>query len=215
MATIMPCERISWQQVQRSARQVAYQIHQSSYQADIIIAIGRGGYVPARLLADYLDMMALTSIKIEHYQRGADKQSAAMIKYPVCHDIAGQKVLLVDDVSDSGDTYQLALEHLQGFRPAEIKTAALDYKAGSSYRPDYYANLITDWRWLTYPWAVMEDIAGFMQRSNLSDNSTAEIIEGLKRGYGIDVTEEIVEDVVRLIIHRPDEALAGQTGNKA
>ena len=122
MPGTMRCELISWSEVQRLCEQLATLIRESGYRPDIVIAIGRGGYVPARLVCDYMDIMALTSIKIEHYMSGPDKQQKAMIRYPLHTAIKHQRVLLVDDVNDSGDTLQIATKHLQTFQPGEVRT---------------------------------------------------------------------------------------------
>ena len=111
------CELISWSEVQRLCLRLAVMIRESGYHPDIIVAIGRGGYIPARLLCDHLDIMALTGIKIEHYLAGTSRQEQAIIRYPLCTDIRDQQVLVVDDVNDSGDTIELAIQHLQTFQP--------------------------------------------------------------------------------------------------
>lgn len=198
MTQVMPVELLSWQQVYQAGRALAQTIRQARFQPDLIIAIGRGGYVPARILADYLDMMALTAIRIEHYH-GAEKQRQARVKYPLGHDITGQKILLVDDVSDSGDTYTVALEYLNTLNPGEVKTAALHHKVVSSYVPDFYAEEIKEWRWLTYPWAVMEDLSVFIRQLGLEDESVAIIQQQLNDAFGITVPAETIEDALNFI----------------
>ena len=200
MPNIMQCEMVSWERVQELSRTLAYAIHASGFHPDIIIAIGRGGYVPARILADYLDTMALTSIKVEHYRRGADKQPVAQVKYPLCHDIAGLQVLLVDDVSDSGDTYAVALQHLAQWKPARVVTAALHHKVVSSYEPDLHAEVVTQWRWLIYPWAVLEDLSGFIAKMEPPPGSMAEAVRRLLEDYGIQPPPSLIGDAVELIL---------------
>lgn len=198
MAVVMPCEMLGWQQVHHASRSLAQQLRRSGFAPQLIIAIGRGGYVPARLLADYLDLMCLSAIRIEHYH-GAQKQRQARVKYPLGHEIKGQKILLVDDVSDSGDTYQVALDYLNTLQPGEIKTAALHHKSVSRYTPDFYAEAISEWRWLIYPWAVMEDLAGFIQKQGLQGESIAIIQQQLLLDYDITVAKETLEDVLAFI----------------
>ena len=81
-----PCELISWNGVYTLCRQLVVQIRKSGYQPEVIVAIGRGGYVPVRVLADHLDLMNLTSFKIEHY-RGLQKGALARIKYPLAAEV--------------------------------------------------------------------------------------------------------------------------------
>ncbi|MCU7819971.1 MAG: phosphoribosyltransferase [gamma proteobacterium symbiont of Lucinoma myriamae] len=159
----MQCELISWSEVQRLCLQLAKQIKSSGFIPELVVAIGRGGYVPARLVCDYLDIMALTSIKIELYTSGSTKMEKAVIKYPLCNDIRDQRVLIVDDVNDSGDTLELAQAHLQTFQPRETKIAVIHNKISSHIPVDYYARKVIKWRWLIYPWAIHEDISGFLK----------------------------------------------------
>jgi hypoxanthine phosphoribosyltransferase len=158
------CELISWADVERRCRRLASRIRASGFSPDLIIAIGRGGYVPARLLCDNLHIMALTSIKVEHYLAGANRQREALIRYPLKADIHGLRVLLVDDVNDTGDTLALAVQHLQSFQPAAIRTAVMHQKSSTSIQADYCARRIIKWRWLVYPWAINEDITDFLKR---------------------------------------------------
>ena len=190
------CELISWSEVQRLCQHLAVMIRESDYHPDIIVAIGRGGYIPARLLCDHLDMMALTGIKIEHYLAGTSKQEQAIIRYPLCTDIRDQQVLVVDDVNDSGDTIELAIQHLQTFQPREIRTAVMHHKAISNVCVDYFAKKIIKWRWLIYPWAITEDISGFLE--SLSPETVEEAQQLLAEQFGIKIPSQRLKEVYAL-----------------
>lgn len=155
---------ISWAEVERLCQRLAELIRASGCRPDLVIAIGRGGYVPARLVCDWLHIMGLTSIKIEHYLSGANRQEKAVIRYPLKADIRGLRVLVVDDVNDTGDTLEAAIQHLQAFQPGEIRTAVMHHKTVTHFAADYSAGKIIKWRWLIYPWAVNEDVSGFLKR---------------------------------------------------
>ena len=118
----MQCELVSWENFYQLARGLALTIHKSGYLPDTIIAIARGGVVPGRVLCDFLAIMELASFRIEHYH-GTRKESLARIKYPLVADLNGKRVLVVDDVGDTGETFVVAIEHIrQQGEPAEIKT---------------------------------------------------------------------------------------------
>ena len=153
-----PCELITWHRSYALCHRLAEQIREAGFHPDIIVAIGRGGWVPGRILADFLDLMDLTSFKIEHYH-GPHKQKLAIVKYPLSAQISSRQVLLVDDVSDSGDTFEVALEHLSiRGSPATVRTAVIHHKIQSRFTPDIYARKIVKWRCLIYPWALLEDL---------------------------------------------------------
>lgn len=197
MPSKFQCELVSWAQVVNLTNKLAQLIKRNGFQPDIIIAIGRGGYVPARLLADYLDMMDLTSIKVEHYLSGAHKQTIATVKYPLNIDVNSQRVLVVDDVSDSGDTFKVAMQHiLERSTPKEIKTTVLHHKTVSEFIPDYYAAKVIKWRWLIYPWALVEDISGFIADINPRPANREAIAGLLEQAYGIHVPDKIIEYVM-------------------
>ncbi len=187
MAEKMRCELIPWSEVQRQCQRLAGLIRESGYRPDLIVAIGRGGYVPARLLCDYLDIMDLTSIKLEHYLPGADKQEQTVIRYPLKADIRGRRVLLVDDVNDTGDTLVAATRHLQTFQPAGVRTAVIHEKTVSRISADYYARRVVKWRWLIYPWAVSEDVKGFLERMETLPESVEDAQQLIARQYNIKV----------------------------
>ena len=191
----MRCELISWSEVQRLCLKLATLIRQSEFHPDIVIAIGRGGFVPARLLCDYLDIMALTSIKIEHYLSGSSKQPEAIIRYPLRTDIKEQRVLLVDDVNDSGDTLEVAIRHLHGFQPYEVRTAVMHNKTSTHIEVDYQAKKITKWRWLIYPWARVEDISDFLQRLRPIPVTLQDAQLQLFREYNIKISLQELEQL--------------------
>ena len=193
------CEIVTWNRFYALARKLARQVHESGYRPDVIVAIGRGGYMPARILSDFLDLDDLTTFKIEHY-RGSRKDSEATVRYPLNADMSGRRVLLVDDVSDSGDTFATALRHLEEHgRPAALRTAVLHHKTVSDYVPDYYAHKVIKWRWIIYPWAVAEDLGGFIRAMQPRPNSAERIAERLAMERGIRVPRAVLLDVLAML----------------
>ena len=175
----------------------------SDFRPDLIVAIGRGGWVPGRVLSDLLGLMDLTEFKVEHY-RGAQREAAARIRYSLSAAVTGRRVLLVDDVSDTGDTYRVALEHLAGRGPpAEVRTAALHHKTLSSFEPDFYAARVVRWRWLIYPWAAVEDLSGFVAAMAPRPSSLDAIAERLHAEHGLRVSRGILDDVLAHLQARP------------
>lgn len=166
-------ERISWPRFDRLARRLAQRILTSEWWPEVIVAIARGGLAPARVLADELDLAAVASFRIAHYWQ-AQKTRAAHVVDPLCAEIAGKRVLLVDDVADSGETFAAALDHLAARKPAEIRSAVVLYKTVSPYRPDYFAAEVRSWRWILFPWAVNEDVGGFLKALDPPPQSSEE-----------------------------------------
>jgi len=192
------CELVTWERFYQLAQDLAWRIRKASFYPEVIVAIGRGGYMPARIISDYLDILDLACVKIEHYH-GVRKDRIAQVRHPLVADIAGKRVLLVDDVSDTGDTFQIAIDHLQKRgEPAELKSAVLHHKRISSYVPDFYAAEVVEWRWIIYPWAVIEDLTSFLRAMKPLPESTGAFAAALLEQHGIAVPQQILQDVIAL-----------------
>ena len=199
-----PVQLVSWEDAARLARLLAELLKdERGRQPDLVIAIGRGGYVPARVVCDELLTTHLSSIRLEHWGPAASRRENALVKYPLACSAEGMDLLVIDDVTDTGETLSTALSYLQQLKPARIRTGVLHHKISSTFTPDYYAELVKDWRWITYPWAVHEDISGFLELE-LSNQPAAlpELRDVLQKRYGMPVTSQdllnAAKDLVRL-----------------
>ena len=191
-------ELISWELFYDMARQLAFMIHNDNYQPDIIIAIARGGYTPARILSDYLGVMDMTSFKVKHYL-STEKEAVAIIQHPLAADVSGQKILLVDDVSDTGDTFEAAIDHINTCtNPTEIRSAVLHHKTVSKYKPDYYTREVTEWHWITYPWAIIEDMTAFIKKMDPAPACAEDITQKLWSEHDLEAPLQLVTDAFEL-----------------
>jgi uncharacterized protein len=139
----------------------------------------------------------LTSMKIEHYKRAADMQTETKIKYPIPIDISGKKILIIDDITDTGDTLNLAVNYLKSLKPSEVRTAVLQHKTCSPFVPDYYARKIIKWRWIIYPWARYEDLVGFAEVIIRNKNpDISQIKSQLKSIYELDIKEKELQEIL-------------------
>jgi hypoxanthine phosphoribosyltransferase len=198
----IPCRLVSWETFNALSLQLARRLRGDHFQPELIVAIARGGYLPARILSDYLDVFDLASVKVEHY-RGVHKEAIARVRYPLTAAITGRRVLLVDDVSDSGDSFEVALHHLRRHgEPAALRTAALHHKQVSTFVPDYYAEEIVEWRWIVYPWARYEDLGSFLRSMEPPPNSVDEFAAQLRERHDIRVDRPTLEDVMALAASR-------------
>jgi hypoxanthine phosphoribosyltransferase len=206
------CEFISFNYVLRLSKILSRKIRASGYIPDLIIAIGRGGYVPGRLISDFLLFNDLTSMKIEHYARAADMLAEAKIRFPISVDITGKKVLIVDDLIDTGETLILAVDYVWSLKPADVRTAVLQHKTCSTFVPDFYAQKIIKWRWVIYPWARYEDLAGFTEkiiRERVLDIS--QIISEFKVRFELDVRETELLEILKDLTERGEiESIEGK-----
>jgi len=195
MSQPIRCQAVSWAQFDRLVRDLAFAIRASGFQPDLVVAIARGGFVPARILCDYLGVMELASFRIEHY-RGQKVEARARVRHPLNVEVEGRNVLIVDDLSDTGDTFEVAVRHVKALGAAEVRTAALHHKQQSRFEPDYYAQRVRKWRWLSYPWARMEDVTELVRGLEQPWGSAADIAAKLWSRHGLRVPVETVENVL-------------------
>jgi len=205
MAEKLRCELVSCDTVYDLAYTLAAKVRASGFLPDLVVAISRGGFTPARVLCDALGIFNLTSIRVVHYSRAATREPEAIVRYPLCIPIAGLRVLVVDDVNDTGDTLRVARVHLESLGPAELRTAVLHEKVGSPVRADYAAGTIHEWRWLIYPWAVVEDVGGFLGQMDPIPVDAAEADRRLREDYGLQMLLPQIERLLGLMAagHRP------------
>jgi hypoxanthine phosphoribosyltransferase len=191
------CDMPSWRRVVRDSKTLSSLIKNSGFDPNIVVAISRGGLVPARLVCDFLHIKDLTTIKVEHWGMVATPTEKAVIKFPLYVDIKDKRVLLVDDITDTGDTLRVSLEHLKRFKPKEIRTAVLIHKIISAFQPDYYVRKITQWRWVIFPWHVWEDLTGFIKSMKAIGICCEEDIRReLKSKYNIEVQIETIKEIL-------------------
>ena len=203
MPATMHCELVTLQAVYDLSYQLACQVRDSGYRPDLVVAIARGGFAPARFVCDFLGIRNMTGIQVQHYGAGAQKEARAWVKYPLAADIAGLRVLVVDDVNDTGDTLRIARAHLQGFAPAEIRTAVLHEKTSSPLRADYAVQTLTEWRWIIYPWAVVEDVGGFLRQMRPAPTDAADADARLRSEYDLALPPRQLELLLELLSQEP------------
>lgn len=195
----MKYEIMSWEGFHRLARELALRIRDSGYRPDMVVAIARGGVVPARVLCDYLDVMEMNYVRIEHY-RARKMAPQARVKYPLNASVDNLRILVVDDICDTGDSFIAAIEHLrEKGAPLEVRTCAMQYKTVSKFVPEYYVEEITEWRWVTYPWAVVEDLGELIENGGLLESDAGQIARVMRERYGIGPSLEQVGDALQAL----------------
>jgi hypoxanthine phosphoribosyltransferase len=145
---------LSWGDVDRLVEAVAGKVVASGFAPNLVVAVSRGGFVPARILCDCLDVRRLASVQVELYD-GMVKRPEPTIVYPVNADVAGLRVLVVDDVADSGASLMMVKGHVEALGAA-VRVAALHVKPWSLFAPDYYAECVGSW--VVYPWETREKL---------------------------------------------------------
>lgn len=191
---------VSWEEVENWCDSIIEKVSQT-FKPDTIVGISRGGLVPGRILSDRMWIKDLQSIKTEHWGLTATVDGRAEIRNKPSLFIKGKNVLLVDDITDTGESMSLAKDYLSTFSPAKIKTVAMLHINRSKFVPDYYAEVVDGekWTWFIFPWNVYEDLDNLCGRSIVVPMKTEEVKTTLKKDYGIDVDNRTLEHVLSVM----------------
>ena len=114
------------------------------YEADVLLAIARGGLTLGHFMSEALNMRNLYSLNSIHYEGELKLDTFNIFNIPdISH---AKKVLIVDDIVDSGETMQEILRILkEKFPNVEFKLATLFYKKTAVLQPDYTVREATQW----------------------------------------------------------------------
>ena len=152
-------EILTWPDFGESGRQLARQVADSRWVPDIILAIARGGLLPAGALGYALSIKNVFVISVEYYS-GVDQRLDFPVMLPPqlnLVDIKDTKVLIVDDVADTGHTLKAVMDFV-GATVAEARTAVIYEKSHSVVKCDYVWKK-TD-RWIDFPWSDKPPVLG-------------------------------------------------------
>lgn len=154
-----PREVMSWELFGQASRELAGKIAGDGFVPDVVVAVARGGLTVAGALAYALGVKNCGAMNVEFYT-GVDKRLDVPVLLPPTLDVldvTGLRVLVADDVADTGHTLRLVREVLAQ-HVAEARTAVLYRKPRSVVAPNY-AWRTTD-RWIVFPWSADPPVTG-------------------------------------------------------
>jgi hypoxanthine phosphoribosyltransferase len=158
---------------------LARKILRSEFAPDVIIGVSRGGWIPARVLCDLLSAPVLASIGIEFYTDIGETGRRPRVTYPLTVTVLGKKVLLVDEVADTGESLKLAKGQVFEEGAKEVRTVTMYTKPWSIIEPDYHEKKTSSW--IVFPWETRETIqlvvidSKWKQRKELEDLQNARL----------------------------------------
>jgi uncharacterized protein len=152
-------ETLTWDLYGGAVRALARQVADDGYRPDIILAIARGGLFVAGSLGYSLSVKNLYVMNIEYYT-GVGTRLDVPVMLPPYQDamnLDGARILIADDVADTGNTIKVVDDHCQG-RVADVRTAVLYEKPHSLVRCEYVWRY-TD-KWINFPWSTEPPLVG-------------------------------------------------------
>jgi hypothetical protein len=153
-----PRERMEWAEVGLAARTLAERVLDDDYRPDMLLSIARGGLIVGGALAYALDLKNTFTMNVEFYVGVDERLPVPMILPPVPElvDLDEARVLVVDDVADTGRTLALVKDFCAG-SVGETRVAVLYEKPRTIVRCEYVWRR-TD-RWIDFPWSAQGPVA--------------------------------------------------------
>lgn len=149
---------VSWEDYNEAIVRLAAMIHDSGWEFDQVLCLARGGLRPGDLFSRIFDVpLAILSTSSYREEAGTVQGALDIARHiTITKGTLSGKVLLLDDLVDSGVTLEKVRQHLTAHFPAvtEVRSAVIWYKACSSVKPDYFVQHLPNNPWIHQP---MED----------------------------------------------------------
>ncbi len=194
---------INWQEIDFLAQRLFHLVKNDKYEPEIILGISRGGTIPARLLSDMFEAeipfksekitSILATMQIKFYTGIAETHARPMVAQDVAVEIYQKRILLIDDLVDSGESIQCALDYLNFKNPKEIKVATLLRKPYSKIIPNYFVEETT--AWVVFPHEFYE----FMTERTISEKYTK--TEAWKTFIELGIPDSSVNFFIKNFLH--------------
>jgi uncharacterized protein len=151
----MNFSKISWKQYESDCLSLAKRLH--DLKVDKIIAISRGGLVVARCMSDLLGV-PISHMTISSYENLKQEKEPLITEAPM-KTFENEVILIVDDICDTGKTFERALSYFNNFPVKKIHTLSLHLKSHSCFIPDFWAEKNDNW--VIYPYEIRETTEAF------------------------------------------------------
>jgi len=150
-------EVLGWLEFGDAARLLAKDVLSSGFEPEVVVAVARGGLIIAGAVAYALGTKECGSINVEFYTDVEQRLDEPVILSPALDapSLAGKRVLVVDDVSDSGRTLRLVVDIIRN-AGADVRSACLYSKPGTVLEPDHVWRRVDGW--ITFPWSALAPV---------------------------------------------------------
>ena len=147
-------KRYKWSHITEACQDIASQID-DQHTPSCIVGLARGGLIPATLLANMLNIREVYSMGLASYDDANKPGEISFYQRMSLNDVNIDRdatVLLVDDISDRGHTFEAAKQTLIDMVGCDIRTAALYTKPLTNHIPTYFHKQLSENRWAVFPW---------------------------------------------------------------
>ncbi len=163
----------SWDELNQLLFAITQQINAKQLKFDRIVTLTKGGWPMSRSLVDFLSIESIASIGVKFYTGINERLQAPTIYQELPVSVVGERVLLFDDVADTGKSLQFVANYLREKGVATLTTATLFYKPHSVIKPDFYGAETTDW--IIFPYEMVETLQVLGKRWQVAGIATDEV----------------------------------------
>ena len=150
--------KLTWEQLERDCITLFPKIKHISF--DCIVSVSRGGTVVSRIVSDLLATLPISHITISSYH-DLKKLDKPILIEESNRDFNGETVLLIDEVSDTGETFHVAVDYLQKKGVTKVYTLSPYIKPHTTFKPDFWTQSID--AWIIFPYDIRETADGFIK----------------------------------------------------
>jgi len=186
----------SWEQIYEMLIELADRIRRNGFEPDVIVGVSRGGWAPARVMSDLLENPKLVNVRAEFYLGVAETKGEPVITQPVSTSVKDKKVLVMDDIADTGKSLRLVKKHILEEGATDVKIATIYYKPWSVLKPDYYNKKTS--LWVIFPWERKETIRNILKKFEQQKKPIEETKKQLVRS-GLDpkLLERFIKEILK------------------
>ncbi len=151
-------ENMTWEMFGTASRDIAQMVADDGYEPYMILSIARGGLLIGGALGYSLAVKNVYTMNVEFYTGVDERLEVPRILPPAPDfvDLAEARILIADDVADTGHTLRSVQQFCEG-KVAEVRTAVLYEKSHSLVQCDYVWKR-TD-QWILFPWSSQDPVA--------------------------------------------------------
>ncbi len=170
-------EFVWWERLYELCFRLYEKILDSGFRPDVVVGVARGGWIPARILSDLFFTRETANVKVDLYRGIYARDAEPRISQSLPKDMQWKSPLLVDDISDTGDSLIAALDHLDKRGYKNPRTATLHMKPWTKLVPDFY--VVRTEAWVVYPWELKEFTFNISSKLSKEGKTQDEIITHL------------------------------------
>jgi len=146
---------VSWEHFDEMCRALAHKVEEE-FKPEMIVAVSRGGLVPALIISHTIKNGELYVIKSDYYKEDVAQKDMKFYDKPQITQkldkcVKDKRIIVVDEVTDSGRTAFEVKKYIDSLEPKEARFLTVHWKPWSKFKPDYFAEEATGW--VVYPWA--------------------------------------------------------------